>query len=72
MIKNCYKIEDYFKLNEIGVNDKGGIKKLLTKGQYHKAIKKLKRKGFIYIAWRDCWVKENEIVYFTDYIEEDF
>ena len=65
------------RINAQGVNDKGAVKKLLTKGQYRKAIRKLMHKGFIYIEHRECWKKVNkdgtyDIVYFTDYVTEDF
>lgn len=77
MIKNCYKISASMRINALGVNDKGAVKKLLTKGQYRKAIRKLILKGFIYISDRECWKKEYkdgtyDIVYFTDYVTDDF
>lgn len=77
MITNCYKISASMRINELGVNDRGAVRKLLTKGQYRKTVRKLMRKGFIYIAHRECWKKVNEdgtydIVYFTDYVTEDF
>lgn len=76
MIKNYYKISASMKINAQGVNDKGAVRKLLTRGQYRKAIRKLKCEGFIYCTNRKCWRRvyddgTYDIVYFTDYVTEE-
>lgn len=77
MNKGYYKISASMRINAQGVSASGAVRKLLTKGQYRKAVRKLMRKGFTYIECRECWKRDHDngtydIVYFTDYVTEDF
>lgn len=75
MIKSYYKIADHLKICALGTNVKAGDMKFLTKVTYLKTLEKLMRKGFNYVASRQCWERVNEdnttdIIFFADYITE--